>query len=182
MTLKMKKRLSDDTWSLSIWLIAIMGLLAITSFALRATSISWNFGIVDGSIPVAISSIKPPGKGLSLEYNLDRKFLKEQTINDQTIAIVLTRKAFYFGPVTSFTKDYPDVRNKFLVDHLDGAPQIDILKKTIELWSKAKHRALSKQVILIPTAEIPMPIVIQTMAKLKQDKQFDTVVLGSGLI
>lgn len=159
-----------------------MGLLAITSFSLRASSISWNFGVVNANIPIAISSSVPTEKGLSLEHNLGRKFLKEQTINDQTLTIVLTRKAFYFGPVDSFTKSYSNVRNKYFIDHLDGAPQIDVLKKTIELWTKAEKRALSKQVILVPSAEIPMPIVIQTMAKLTEDKQFKTVILGDGLI
>lgn len=182
MTLKTKKRLSNDHWSLSIWLIATMGLLAIASFTLRATSISWDFGVVDGVIPVAISSSVPPQKGLSLEKNLGRKFLKEQSINDSTIAVVLTRKALYFGPVGSFTKNYSNIRNKYFVDHLEGAPQIDVLKKTIALWAKAEKRALSKQVVLLPTSEIPMPIVIQTMAKLKEDRQFENVILGSGLI
>lgn len=160
----------------------MMGLLGIMAFTLRATSISWNFGIVEGIIPVTISSTIPPEKGVSLEKNLGRKFLKEQSINDQTIVVVLTRKAFYFGPVDSFTKNYSNIRNKYFVNHLNGAPQLDILKKTITLWGKVEKRALSRQVILLPTPEIPMPIVIQTMAHLKKSDYFSEIILGSGLI
>ena len=138
MILKTKKRLSNDPWSVAIWLIAMMGLLGIMAFTLRATSISWNFGIVEGIIPVTISSTIPPKKGVSLEKNLGRKFLKEQSINDQTIVVVLTRKAFYFGPVDSFTKNYSNIRNKYFVNHLNGAPQLDILKKQLHCGVKWK--------------------------------------------
>ena len=144
-----------------------MALIAISGF-LRATSISWKFGIVEAQIPIAISSTESKSKGLSLENNLGRKIKKGQTINDQTITILLTRKSFYFGTIEAFTKEYMNTRNKFQVDHLEGAPQIDVLLTTINLWSKNEKRALSQNVIFIPTPEIPMPIVIQTMAYLKE--------------
>lgn len=139
--------------------------------------------MVSAKIPVAINTTatKTAG-GLSLETNLNRKADIVNYVGDDTLAIVLTRKAFYFGPTSSFTKDFSNVRNKYYVEHLDGAPQLDLLATTMKLWAKAERRALSKQVIFIPTPEIPMPIVIQTMAKLKEAKFFDNIVLGSGLI
>jgi hypothetical protein len=159
-----------------------MGLLAITTFALRASSISWVYNTVSGSIPIAIHTKASLNKGLSLAHNIDRDTTSKNMITESSLAIVLTRKAFYFGTAKSFSDDYSNIRNKIYIEHLNDAPQVDLLKKTITTWSKAEQYKLDRNVILIPSDEIPMPVIIQVMASLKKDGQFAQIVLGNGLI
>lgn len=159
-----------------------MGILAISTFALRASSISWTYTTVSAKIPVATHTRAPLPKGLSLTHNMKRDTSAQNIIDETTLAVVLTRDAFYFGTAKSFTDDYRNIRDKFYIKHMNSAPQVDVLKKTIITWAKANQYNFGKKVILVPTDEIPMPVLIQVMASLRKDDQFKEIVLGNGLI
>lgn len=182
MILKMKKRLSDDFWLAPIATLSFISVAIIASYSLRTTSISWKYGMVEGKIPVVKAPSATPAKGVSLERNLPTLEQSERIMDDETVAVFLTRSAFYFGPISSFTENFSNVRNKFKIDHENGAPQADMLLSTLNLWAKAERRTLSKQVVFVPTSEIPMPIVIKVMSTLKNSNLFSHVVLGSGII
>jgi len=99
---------------------------------------------------------------------------------------VLTADAFYFGDMKSFSEDLHDIRSKFVIRHIDGEPQLQTLLRQMDRWlgdRRAKDTATdSGVVVLVPSGEIPTPIVIQVMAGLQQSANFSRVVLGAGLL
>ena len=97
----------------------------------------------------------------------------QNIIDETTLAVVLTRDAFYFGTAKSFTDDYRNIRDKFYIKHMNNAPQR--CSKTIITWAKANQYNFGKKVILVPTDEIPM-VLIQVMASLRKDDQFKEIV------
>jgi len=178
-TLKTRKRLSDDAWHSRILIIVVIGLVLILSFCLRSTVISGVFGTISAEIPVLYLPIKDPTKHGFYET-------PSAWIEKTTAVVVLTATEFIFGDLESFSKDLSNVRNKFSVKHVDGAPDLDSLITSLSKWETQRSssgRTIDKDdvIVLLPVEDIPMPIVIQVMSRLEKH-QSKRIVLASGLL
>jgi hypothetical protein len=99
--------------------------------------------------------------------------------------VILTDTSFMFGTLSAFSKDLSGVRNKFMVAHQKGSPQLGKLLDDLAKWLKETpgntEIASKRLLVLMPTAEIPAPIVIQVLAGLRRSSMFDRVILAGGL-
>lgn len=183
--LKMKKRLSDHNWLSPCQIIALAGLIGTIAFCIRATSISWNFGVVNVQIPLLQVPVNPQTTGPDSteprpsNYELGR-------IDKNTVAIAISETALIFGDLRSFTTNFSNPNNKFHINHIKGSPQLGELLTTLGKWQKQRqilHKINPKRfVILVPDDHLPAALVIQTIHHLKESELFDHVVLGGGLI
>jgi hypothetical protein len=101
-----------------------------------------------------------------------------------TPTIVLTSSGFYFGSVSSFSRDF-NKEDRFLVKHQDGHPMLGNLLYQLEAWihqrSKRDNIPNEKILILIPSSEIPIPIITQVVNEIKNTKLVERVILGGGI-
>ena len=190
MTSKMKKRLSKDSFSAIVLVVAIFGLLTILTYSMRTVAIPRQHGLVQLSMPVV-----PAG----LSEGLGQLSLTGQKIELQksTSVVVLTTEALFFGALNAFTEEFADPRRKYKIPHVDGAPQLGTLTNQMERWnakrlasttkgtannkavtSRGKPSADQPVTIFLPAPEIPMPIVIQIVAALEASSE---VVLATSL-
>jgi len=176
--LRTKKRLSNVIWYLPIMVLACMGLMVQLSFMLRAISAAGIYGIVPVEMPVLSLPIDDPTYATFREQ-------PNGSINATTPMVVLTPEGFFFGEVAAFTQNFADVRNKFLVRHNDGAPDISKLLHDMEKWlfmrENNQKTSPSGILILLPLSEIPSPIVIQTLAGIRRSPLFPRIILAGGL-
>jgi hypothetical protein len=176
---KTKKKLSSADWNLSIIVLSVMALFAIMAFAFRAVTLPAAYSLIEVSIPVLSVPIDDPS------FHNFRETPRRQ-LNAATPAVFLTVDAFYFGDIASFTTGFGEIRNKFMIKHVDGSPQMAKLVQDMKAWQE--ERSLNnnihpeRTVVFVPTGEIPAPIVIQVVAALKRSSLFDQVVIGSGLM
>jgi hypothetical protein len=174
-----KKRLSNNVWYLPIMVLAAVGLMIYLSTVLRAISMANRYGIIEAEIPV----IQVPLRDIGLSHFTEKT---RENLSENTPLVLLTKDAFYFGTVSAFAVDFSNARNKFVIPHEDGAPQLNRLTKELGRWlqerAEENGQPLPKTVIFIPTEEIPMPIVIQCLSGLTRSKIFERVVLGGGLV
>lgn len=177
--LKTKKRLSEEPWSNITFGLCLFIILFSSLFCLRWFGSHGNFGIVPAEIPVV---------QIPLE---DKSFHRYQEqprhlIGTSDVAIFITGSELYFGDLDAFTTGFSESNNKFKLSHVDGEPQVGDLLALITKWSENRmqrfHIKLNPTVVLVPSDQIPMSIVIQVMAKLEQSEIFESVVLGGGLI
>jgi hypothetical protein len=139
---------------------------------------AWKYGRIYSQLPIMAIPFQDPG--------LSRvRFEPKGKVTRSTATIVLTKDFFYFGDLEAFTEKFADVRNKFFVPHIDGRPEVSILLDTMTRWMKV--RSTEKKpvgrdvVILLPSAEIPLPIVIQVLHWIKKSGIYDEAVLASEL-
>lgn len=174
-----KKRLSESNWYLPAALTGALGMLGAMIFALRATYISANYGIVPLEIPVI--SMPPNDNGLH-----EFKETPSQVVSDRTLTVILTSSAFYFGKVSAFTKDFPSAADKYVINHVGGAPDINNLVSLVHSQQRQiikEHSTYDlKTIFFIPSQEIPMPIVIQTAAGLRKGFRESRLVMGGGIL
>jgi hypothetical protein len=174
-----KKRLSNNVWYIPIKVLAAVGLMFYLSSVLRAISIAGRYGLIEAEIPVVQVPLQDTGfKHFSEQAS--------ETLTADTPMVVLTPEAFFFGAVEAFAQDLTNVRNKFYIPHQDGAPQLNRLAKEIDRWMQERLEENGKNrvhtVIFLPTEDIPMPIVIQCIAGLRQSRLFDKIIVGGGLL
>ena len=174
-----KKRLSDDRWSMPAILFSLFGLLAILTFGLRAVTLAAAYGVVPLEIPVVQAAINDPGlHGYREEPRI--------SLTQSTPAVVLTADAFYFGDLTAFTTNLSGIRDKYIIRHIDGAPQLQPLLEQLTAWvrDRAQHQNVppTKVLVLIPAGDIPLPIVTQVVAGLRTSPNFERVILSNGLM
>lgn len=151
-----------------------MGLFTILSFAMRLTSITWNFGLVRAFLPIIEQQFEDPS-------TKPINYPNRKIINSSTITIILNDHAFYFGELNAFSINYHEIRNKFTIPHFDGAPQIQNLINSIEKWQKENKK--EKQTgILFVSPDWPVAIVIQIIHYLNQSDLFEQIILGGGYI
>lgn len=154
-------------------------LFTILTFALRLVMIPGSYGQIPLEIPVVSAPVQDPGFHTFQES-------PREGIRNTTPTVVLTADAFFFGDVAAFSLNLADSRNKFVVRHVDGAPQVPLLVQTMHDWLKARafsaNVPLTKSLILIPAGNIPIPIVIQVVAQLRESPLFQHVILSNGLI
>lgn|GEM_PF-935698 len=176
---KTKKRLSEERWHAGCGILAISGILIIVLAGLRAVTMTGTYSSVHGELPV----LSVPPRDLAWHRFQESP---STSLRRSTPAVVLTADAFYFGDMKSFSEDLHDIRSKFVIRHIDGEPQLQTLLRQMDRWlgdRRAKDTATdSGVVVLVPSGEIPTPIVIQVMAGLQQSANFSRVVLGAGLL
>ncbi len=167
-----KKRLSNNVWYLPTIVLALMLVMTFMSTALRAITMPGSFGIVEAEFPVITDD-----RTVSPEETWAEP---RATIDDSATMVILTHEKFLFGQLSSFGKELSAVNNKFVIQHVDGAPNLPKLVTDLTKW-KDEVKA-SRSLILVPTEDIPMPIVIQCFQALKTSGLFDNVILGGGLL
>lgn len=159
--------------------LAFFALVTVLTFAMRSVSMPAQYGVVAAEMPVVSAAVDDPGY-----HRFSETARKSLTKN--TPAVVLTTEAFYFGDLAAFTSNFEDVRDKFIIRHVDGEPQLTTLIETMNTWlndrSARTQVPLDHLLVLVPTGDIPMPIVIQVLAGLKRSPQFERVILGGGLM
>jgi hypothetical protein len=159
--------------------ISFLGLLMILTFALRATSLASAYGVVPAELPVVAASVDDPAEHRFRES-------PHAAVSKLTPAVVLTTEAFFFGDLAAFTTNFSDTRDKFMIRHVDGEPQLQLLIDTMEQWAQDRQKSanvpLDKVLVFVPAGDIPMPIVIQVLAGLRKAPHFSRVVMGSGII
>lgn len=173
-----KKRLSEDRWGQISVILAFFGLIATLTFGLRAVTMSGVYGAVPLEIPVMQAAINDPGYFSYKEQPRD-------SLTALTPTVVLTTDAFYFGDLTAFTSNYSEIRDKFIIRHVNGEPQLSTLLQQMTRWITARKQQenapTGRTLVLVPSGDIPVPIMIQVVAGLRQSRFFERVVLGSGM-
>lgn len=166
--LKTKKRLFKDN-SLSQITIIVAGLLLILSFMLRAVSLSNKFGSIELVIPQVAASSEPVKE-------------TDKVLTKDSIVVFLSQENLYFGSVEAFGSKFNSVRNKFLVPHVNGKPNINRLIADIDKWRET-NKKFSRDVLVFSSAnDIPARIAIMTIAELKKSDAFDQIIIGGGLL
>lgn len=106
-------------------------------------------------------------------------------VDNATLTLALTPTEFIFGELAAFTTSVPDIRNKFIVPHKDGSPQVDSFMSQYQAWQEDRVRRLGLRsnglLILVPDSRVPINIIIQVTQLLKATKIFDQVILAGGL-
>ncbi len=160
-------------------LFGLFGLLTILSFGLRAVTLASVYGVVPLEIPLVQASVDDPGLH---EYREEPRAILTQN----SPAVVLTADAFYFGDLTAFSVNFSNVRDKYIIRHIDGAPQLQKLLEQLTSWvqERAAHQniPLSKVLVLIPSGDVPVPIVTQVVAGLRTSPHFERIILSNGLM
>jgi hypothetical protein len=160
-------------------LVSFLGLFAVVTFALRAVLMPGVYGVVPVEMPVVAVPPADPGFHRFKEEPRDE-------LRRTSPAVVLTTEAFYFGDLQAFTTNFNDPRDKYMIRHVDGEPQLQGLVETMNDWvtkrAAAQNVPIDKVLVFIPAGDIPMPIVIQVIAGLKKSPYFERVVIGSGLM
>lgn len=174
-----RKRLSDGRGVSAVGVIAFLGLFGVLTFGIRAIALSNVYGVIPVELPVVSATVSDPA------YH-NYKEEPRKAITRFTPALVLTTEAFYFGDLSAFSATLGDMRDKFVIRHIDGEPQLLTLIDTMGKWitERAAHDnvPMDKLLVLIPSGDIPMPIVIQVLAGLRKSPLFEHVILGSGII
>jgi hypothetical protein len=144
--------------------------------AARMIGHSFPHGRVDASIPVVPQPFDDP---TFHRY----EFQPNNAMDERSAAVLLTSEAMYFGPVSAFTKNFDESRVKFVVPHQNGAPRLDILVASLDRWLEETQKIPKDEpILLLPANNIPMSIVIQTIAGLKKGRHIGLVVLGGALL
>ncbi|MBM4250978.1 MAG: hypothetical protein FJ146_03330 [Deltaproteobacteria bacterium] len=174
----MKRRSSDEQWLFRALGISFFALFVIITASLRVVTLSARYGIIPLEIPVVQSYVPDPRFHKFDAFNRDN-------ITNNTAALILTSEAFYFGDLSSFSVDFTSSQNKYSLPHKDGLPQIQKLVKEMSLWvsrrSKNSNIPLSPVLVMIPSGDIPMPILIEVVAVLRSSSLFGRVILSSGM-
>lgn len=174
-----KKRSSDTWWQTTTLVLGVFGLFFILTIAMRMVMISGTYGQILLDIPVVSHPIKDPAF-----HNFQES--PQETLRSSTPTIVMTSESFFFGDLESFSTNYGDIHSKFKIPHTDGIPQVSQLIATMDHWlrtrSKSENIPLGKTLILVPSGEIPLPIVVQVLANLKKSPLFEHIILSNGLI
>ena len=176
---KTKKRLSEEQWHAGCGVFAISILLVIVMAGFRAVSMTGSFSSVHGELPV----LSVPPRDLAWHRYEESP---STSLRRSTPAVVLTTDAFYFGDMKTFSEDFHDNKSKYIIRHIDGEPQLQTLIRLMDKWIADRRTKDSVPdsgvIVLVPSGEIPTPIVIQVMAGLQKSENFKRVVLGAGIL
>jgi hypothetical protein len=175
-----KKRLSESPIHESIlWSLAFSGLLAVLTYSSRSVTLGGSWGLVELDIPV-----------VSLPFNdVSKHNFREQpntSIGVSTVVIAVTPRELIFGDVAAFTSQRMDVRNKFIVPHLDGSPQVAALFQQAAQWENDRKNRLGIRTdgiaILLPDPQVPVAVVAAVAERIKSSGRFSHVAIGGGLL
>jgi hypothetical protein len=176
----MKKRLSEPVISDSLLSsLALCALLSILTYTSRAVTIGGTWSFIDVDLPVVSLPFSDTGI---------HKF-KEQpavSLGTSTMVIAVTPSEMIFGDLTAFTRHRADVRDKFVVAHEDGSPQVTTLLAQAGEWSLDRKNRLGIRsdglVIVLPDPAVPIAVVSGIVDTLRGSKVFTHVILGGGVL
>jgi hypothetical protein len=176
----MKKRLSESVISESVLSsLALCALLTIVAYASRAVTIGGSWGFVDVDLPIASQPFVDPSI---------HKFKEAPSVSlgNSTMVIALTPTEMIFGDLPAFTRHRDDVRNKFIVPHADGSPQVATLLAQVAEWSLDRKNRLGLRgdglVIVLPDPRVPIAVISGVIASLRASKTYSHVVLAGGVL
>lgn len=174
-----RKRLSEGRGVAAVAALALFGLCTVLTFGIRAIALSNVYGVIPVEMPVVAA---PPLDPAHHEYREEPK----AELTRHTTAVILTTEAFFFSDLESFSSNFAELKDKYILRHVDGEPQLIQLIETLSKWvtERAAHDnvPMDKILVFIPAGDIPMPIVIQVLAGLRKSPLFERVVLGTGII
>lgn len=173
-----KKRLSDDRWFNFLIPIGLITTILLGFVGLRVVHLPFAYALIRADIPVVEMHLNDA----SYHRYSERA---SQSIDAGTTTVVLDKKGnLYFGELSAFTKEYYNVRNKFIVRVKDDSPQTGDLLQQLMHWraKKSDDEGKDRIAVLIPSTSLPVPIVIQVLSDLRYSEQFDRVILGGGLL
>lgn len=179
MTSRTKKRSSEQDWPTAISVVGLLGLFAILTFAFRAVTMPGNYSVVSGEIPLVPAVVDDPAYHNFEEHT-------QHAIREQTTAVMLTTKGFYFGDLEAFSKSMERKGVRYVVPHVDNTPRTGELIEEMAAWRK--HRQQKENIpsesilVFVPSGDIPMPIVIQVMAQLREHGNYSRIILGGGFV
>lgn len=174
--LKTKKKLSSPWQHQVLISFAIFTTFAALSYALHGFNLSWPHGLVLLDIPVVLNENEIPENALEL--------VETSTLNQESLVVAITESAIFWGQLSAFTDDYYKKNNKYIVPHLDQRPNLISLLENLQKWKEDEKQTGPEQapLVIIASSVIPMPIIIQTVAALREHGGFQQVVLGDGLL
>ena len=175
-----KKRLSDSPLNDPIlWSLAFCGLLAILTYATRAVTLGANWGLIELDIPVVSLPFDDPS-----QHNFQER--PDASVGSQTLVIAMTPTELIFGDIAAFSAQRSDVRNKFIVPHRDGSPQIGAVMDQVTSWDNDRKNRLGIRsdgiVILLPDPGVPVPVIAATVGRLKSSGRFKHIAIGGELL
>jgi hypothetical protein len=168
-TSRTKKKLSDNDFLWRIIFLALGVFLLMTAASFSAALAPRRFGVVSVRLPVSKQVESPLTSG---------EKVPTEEIDSKTPLVVLSETQFVLGDINAFTKTFSDVSNKVAINHQKGAPHLGQLVKLLNQRFKSNGQ---KVLVLLPTQNIPMSIVIQSIAVLKAQTPFQSVILANGL-
>jgi hypothetical protein len=174
-----KKRLSDGFIPApSLYVFGLLAVFCPIIFLTRILSLAGTYTSVPFDIPVLSAPIN------DTSYSGFRE-TSSAAVDNATLTLALTPTEFIFGDLSAFTTSLADIRNKFIVPHKDGSPQVDTFMSQYQAWQEDRGRRLGLRsnglLILVPDSRVPINIIIQVTQLLKATKKFDQVILAGGL-
>ncbi|MGE0171591.1 MAG: hypothetical protein AB7T49_02350 [Oligoflexales bacterium] len=166
----MKKKLFDNDWRWRIISLALGAFFVLVAASFKAAIAPKRYGFVSVQMP-----INRRLEGEATPVDSKTRILE---VNGKTPLVVLSESQFILGDVTAFTKTFSEVSNKISINHQKGAPHLGQLVKLINEKFPSNGQ---KVLVLLPTHNIPMSIVIQSIEVLKTQTPFSSVVLANGL-
>jgi hypothetical protein len=178
--LKTKKRLSDPVLNESALLTLVICCLSVfIMYATRVIAIGGSYGLIPIDIPAALVHLEDKGLHSFREST-------SNVISPNTLVIGVSVKDMVFGDLAAFTTQRDDIRNKFVVPHIGGSPQVDTLLKQFAEWSDDRLRRRNvrhdKLVIVIPDPEVPVAVFAGVTEILRSSKKFSHVMVAGGLM
>jgi hypothetical protein len=153
--------------------------MAILTYTSRAVTLGATWGLIELDIPVVSVPYEDPAR-----HNFRER--PDSTIGPHTMVIALTPTELIFGDVSAFSAQKTDVRNKFIVSHQDGSPQVAALMEQVTAWEADRKNRLGIRrdeiAILLPDATIPIPVVAATADRIKATGKFKHVTIAGGLL
>jgi hypothetical protein len=175
-----KKRLSESVISdSSLSWLSLCALLLIMTYASRAITLGGNFGLITLDSPVVSRPFADKGA-----HNFEEK--AGTSLGASTMVIAVTPGEMIFGDLLAFTVHKSDVRNKFVVPHLEGSPQITGLLKQADEWMLDRKRRLSVRpdglVLVLPDPAVPVAVISGIVQRLNESRKFSHVILAGGVL
>lgn len=178
--LKTKKRLSESVLNESVLMaLGVCGLLLMLTYASRVVTLGGSWGYIPVDIPVVSKPFADKGTHGFREE-------PKSTVSPTTLVIALTSAEMIFGELNAFTSQKDDIRNKFLVPHIDGSPQVRTLLNQVEEWSQDRLRRKAIRtdglVVLVPDTTVPVAVIAGVTESLRASNKFTHVILGGGVL
>jgi hypothetical protein len=173
---KTKKRLSSHAANKTIVLLTLFGLCVVFGYLVRVLDLTWPIGTITMSLPIAAS--KDDEEQLASIGKVSR-------LQDDSMVVALVKHGILFGPLSAFTSQYLQKNGRYEIPHQDRRPNLQELVLTMERWRQTPNALQidwTGPLLLIPDQQIPMPIVLQTIATLKRHAGFENIILSDGLL
>ena len=168
--LRTKKRLSRLSWEPVVLFFVLLGLGTVLGYVVRTVSLPFAYGM----IPVTIPSLTVP-----MDEFEDIDIGGIQLAESETPVVVLSNEALFLGPLGKFS-ELRRLSGKSMIPHNMGSPRLDILFSEYQRMQEKKEVS-GKVVILVPSPDAPVPILIQMVEGLRSFGEGIHVVIGGGL-